>query len=79
MRRHRVVSLLCCTLAGGAGRRAGGPTRRWKRTYRRHRQRLLAQAEADDALARLGVWRALLAAEQIRRDLTPFLEKIRQP
>jgi outer membrane protein TolC len=39
-------------------------------------QRLLAQAEADDAVARLGVWRALLAAAQARGDLTPFLEKI---
>ncbi len=42
-------------------------------------QRLLAQADADDAVARLGVWRALLAAAQIRGDLTPFLEKTRQP
>jgi outer membrane protein TolC len=42
-------------------------------------QRLLAQAEADDAVARLGVWRALLAAAQVRGDLTPFLEKARQP
>src|SRR5437870_6511957 len=40
-------------------------------------QRLLAQAEADDAVARLGVWRALLAAAQARGDLTPFLEKIK--
>lgn len=40
-------------------------------------QRLLAQAEADNALARLGVWRALLAASQIRGDLAPFLEKTR--
>lgn len=40
-------------------------------------QRLLAQAEADDALARLGVWRALLAAAQVRGDLTLFLEKTR--
>jgi outer membrane protein len=38
-------------------------------------QRLLAQAEADDAVARLGVWRALLAAAQARGDLTPFLQK----
>ena len=38
-------------------------------------QRLLAQAEADDAIARLGVWRALLAAAQARGDLTPFVEK----
>jgi outer membrane protein len=38
-------------------------------------QRLLAQAETDDAVARLGVWRALLAAAQARGDLTPFLEK----
>jgi len=40
-------------------------------------QRLLAQAEADDAVARLGVWRALLATAQSHGDLTPFLEKIR--
>ena len=40
-------------------------------------QRLLAQAEADDAVARLGVWRALLAAAQTRGDLTPFLAKVR--
>src|SRR5207253_8588079 len=40
-------------------------------------QRLLAQAEADDAVARLVVWRALLAAAQAHGDLTPFLEKIR--
>jgi outer membrane protein len=42
-------------------------------------QRLLAQAEADDAVARLGVWRAILAAAQAHGDLTPFLEKTRQP
>jgi outer membrane protein len=41
-------------------------------------QRLLAQAEADDAIARLGVWRAVLAAAQARGDLTPFLEQIRR-
>lgn len=41
-------------------------------------QRLLAQAEADDALARLGVWRALLAAAQAHGDLTPFLAKARR-
>jgi outer membrane protein TolC len=41
-------------------------------------QRLLAQAEADDAVARLGVWRALLAAAQARGDLAPFLEKTKQ-
>ena len=41
-------------------------------------QRLLAQAEADDAVARLAVWRALLAAAQVRGDLTPFLEKTGQ-
>jgi outer membrane protein TolC len=41
-------------------------------------QRLLAQAEADTAVARLGVWRALLAVAQVRGDLTPFLEKAKQ-
>jgi len=40
-------------------------------------QRLLAQAEADDAVARLGVWRALLAAAQARGDLAPFLDKVK--
>lgn len=42
-------------------------------------QRLLAQAEADDALARLGAWRALLAAAQARGDLAPFVQQIREP
>jgi outer membrane protein TolC len=42
-------------------------------------QRLLAQAEADDAVARLAVWRALLAAAQVRGDLTPFLDQTRRP
>jgi outer membrane protein TolC len=42
-------------------------------------QRLLAQAEADDAVARLGVWRALLAAAQAHGDLTPFLDKTKRP
>jgi outer membrane protein len=40
-------------------------------------QRLLAQAEADDAVARLGVWRALLAAAQARGDLAPFLDRVK--
>ncbi|MGH7865377.1 MAG: TolC family protein [Candidatus Binataceae bacterium] len=38
-------------------------------------QRLLAQGEADDAVARLGVWRALLAAAQVRGDVSSFLDK----
>ena len=42
-------------------------------------ERLLAQAEADDAVARLGVWRALLAAAQARGDLTPFLDQTKRP
>jgi hypothetical protein len=40
-------------------------------------QRLLAQAEADDALARLAVWRALLAAAQANGNLGPFLDRLR--
>jgi len=40
-------------------------------------QRVLAQAEADDAVARLGVWRALLATAQAHGDLAPFLSKAR--
>jgi outer membrane protein len=42
-------------------------------------QRLLAQAESDQAMARLGVWRALLALTQAAGDLSPFLAQIRQP
>jgi outer membrane protein len=42
-------------------------------------QRLLAQAETDDALAHLGVWRALLAVTQAAGDLTPFVERVRRP
>jgi outer membrane protein TolC len=40
-------------------------------------QRLLAQAEADDAVARLGVWRALLATAQAHGDLAPFVQQIK--
>jgi outer membrane protein len=36
-------------------------------------QRLLTQAEIDDALARLGVWRALLGVAQSAGDIQPFL------
>lgn len=39
-------------------------------------QRLLAQAEVDDAVAKLGVWRALLAAARIEGDLRPFLQLV---
>jgi outer membrane protein len=42
-------------------------------------ERLLAQAEADEAVARLGVWRALLAVTQATGDLTPFLGRLRRP
>jgi outer membrane protein TolC len=40
-------------------------------------QRLLAQAEADDAIARLGLWRALLATAQAQGSLQPFLDQVR--
>jgi outer membrane protein len=39
-------------------------------------QRLLAQAEVDTAVARLGVWRALLAAARAGGDIQPFLERV---
>jgi hypothetical protein len=42
-------------------------------------QSLLAQAEAQDQLARVDVWRALLAAAVAQGDLTPFLNILRQP
>jgi hypothetical protein len=37
-------------------------------------QRLLLQAEVGDAVARLGVWRALLADAAARGDLTDLLK-----
>ena len=41
-------------------------------------QRLLAQAEIDDALARLAVWRTLAAASRVQGDLQPFLHLVRR-
>ncbi len=40
-------------------------------------QRLLVQAEADDAVARLDVWRALLFSAYASGDLAPFLAQYR--
>jgi hypothetical protein len=37
---------------------------------------VLAQAEADDAIARLSVWRAELGIAAAQGDLQPFLEMI---
>jgi outer membrane protein len=37
-------------------------------------QRLLAQAEIDDALARLGIWRALAGAARVQGSVGPFLD-----
>jgi outer membrane protein TolC len=42
-------------------------------------QSLLAQAEVQDQLARVEVWRALLAAAVAQGDLTPFRALVRQP
>lgn len=39
-------------------------------------QRLLAQAEIDNAVARLNVWRALLVAARLQGDLKPFLRLV---
>jgi outer membrane protein len=41
-------------------------------------QRLLTQAEIDDALARLGVWRALLGVATAAGDIQPFLGEASQ-
>jgi outer membrane protein len=41
-------------------------------------QRLLTQAEIDDALARLGVWRALLEVAAAAGDIQPFLAEASQ-
>jgi outer membrane protein TolC len=37
-------------------------------------QRVLAQAEIDDGLARLSVWRSLLSLRSAEGDLTPLLQ-----
>jgi outer membrane protein TolC len=36
-------------------------------------QRLLTQAEIDDALARLSIWRGLLAIATVAGDIQPFV------
>jgi outer membrane protein TolC len=41
-------------------------------------QRILTQAEIDDGLARLSVWRAMLAAAAAEGDLAPYLDEIRR-
>lgn len=38
-------------------------------------ERLLAQSEIDDSLARLNVWRAMLALSSAQGDLGPFLQQ----
>lgn len=40
-------------------------------------QRLLTQAETDDALAQLAIWRSLLQVATAKGDLTPFLESVK--
>ena len=42
-------------------------------------QSLLAEAEVQDQLARVDVWRALLAAAAAQGDLTSFVNLVRQP
>jgi outer membrane protein TolC len=41
-------------------------------------QRLLVQAQIDDALARLSVWRAMLQLSTARGDLQPFVAEASQ-
>src|SRR5262249_26270537 len=41
-------------------------------------QRLLTQAEIDDALARLGVWRGLLGVAIAAGDVQPFINEVGQ-
>jgi len=38
-------------------------------------QRLLAQAEIEDSVSKLAVWRAMLAAAKLQGDLKPFLRQ----
>jgi outer membrane protein len=41
-------------------------------------ERILTQAEIDDALARLSVWRAMLAVAAAEGDLAPYLEEVKR-
>ena len=41
-------------------------------------QRLLTQAEIDDALAHLGIWRGLLEVAAAAGDLQPFIAEVNQ-
>ncbi|HKX00527.1 MAG TPA: TolC family protein [Bryobacteraceae bacterium] len=41
-------------------------------------QRILTQAEIDDALARLNIWRAMLALSAAEGDLAPYLDEVRR-
>jgi outer membrane protein TolC len=41
-------------------------------------QRLLVQAQIDDSIARLDVWRSFLHLQAIRGDLQPFLQAASQ-
>ncbi|MBP6820681.1 MAG: TolC family protein [Acidobacteria bacterium] len=41
-------------------------------------QRLVAQAEIDAAVAKLSVWRAMLAGAKLQGDLKPFLDQIKR-
>jgi outer membrane protein TolC len=38
-------------------------------------QRLLAQAEIDDSVSKIAVWRAMLAAAKLQGDLKPFIQQ----
>ncbi len=38
-------------------------------------QRLLARAEIDESVAKIAVWRAMLAAAKLQGDLKPFLQQ----
>lgn len=71
-------------IAAGAARRAESQTvARYKAglatmTELADAQRTLSQAEIDDSLARLNVWRAWLAVAVAQGDLQPFLEAVRK-
>jgi outer membrane protein TolC len=41
-------------------------------------QRILTQAEIDDALARLNIWRAMLAVSAAEGDLAPYLDQVKR-
>ena len=73
---------VCFAMMGSMSARAAQAQGTWKAGLATvvevaEAQRLLTQAEIDDSLAKLAVWRALLGVAAAQGDLEPFLKQVR--